>query len=263
MLKGILFIISIPLFLLCQDLKSQDTLTIFIPDYEVTNESNIILPVQFLHFDSIVNFQFSLAWDSAVLDFVGITNFNLEGLSESSFNILPETVNSRKLGCFWVDNTTLGLSIDDSTKIFDISFDVLRDDKDSTKIIFTNDPTDIEAGNVYESVIPFKTDSSTVTFDINPLSTEATSRRTFELLQNSPNPFAENTIIPFELRKPTIVLFEVFDVVGKRIFQKKSLFPKGMNNIELNKLQLTGPGVYEYSLTAEQKTKTKKLVLLN
>lgn len=263
MLKSICIVISIPFILFTQDVSSQDTLTVFIPDYGVTDESTITLPVQFNHFDSIVNFQFSLAWDSTVLDFVSVANFNLDGLNESSFNVELATVNSGRLGCFWVDNTTLGVSLEDSIRIFEVSFDIINEDVDSTKIIFANDPTDVEAGNVYESVIPFKTDSSIITFDAYPLSIEGVEKKPIELYQNSPNPFQDNTTVTFYLNSAEDVVFHIYDVSGRKVYESKSFYPKGLNNIKLNKLQLTGPGVYEYSLTVKEKTKTKKLVLLN
>ena len=222
MLKSICLVISIPFFLSIQDAQSQDTLTVFIPDYEVTDESNIILPVQFNHFDSIVNFQFSLSWDSTILDFKSVANFNLQDLNESSFNIESETVNSGRLGCFWVDNSTLGVSLEDSIKIFEISFDIIKEDVDSTKIIFSNDPTDIEAGSVNESVIPFKTDSSIITFDINPLAIEDVEKKPIELYQNSPNPFQENTAVSFYLNSAEDVIFQIYDVAGRKVLENKS-----------------------------------------
>lgn len=37
------------------------------------------------------------------------------------------------------------------------------------------------------------------------------------LLQNYPNPFNPQTIIPFEVNKPTHVRLEIYNVLGKRV----------------------------------------------
>ena len=72
----------------------------------------------------------------------------------------------------------------------------------------------------------------------------------FALGQNYPNPFNPQTTILFELGKPADVRIDVFDILGKNVFQIKEFdLREGTHSLKFNSEGLSS-GVYFYRLSA-------------
>ena len=84
----------------------------------------------------------------------------------------------------------------------------------------------------------------------------------FELYQNTPNPFAEQTMVTFKLPQASNATLSIFDVTGKLVKVTRGSFDKGINTIELNKDDLSVSGVLYYTLETEGFTDTKRMVVL-
>lgn len=84
----------------------------------------------------------------------------------------------------------------------------------------------------------------------------------FELLQNYPNPFNSSTSIKFRINKPEHVKLSVFDISGKEIFvlMNSSMNP-GVYDFNFDGTGLAS-GIYFYSLSAGEKTITKRMALI-
>lgn len=81
------------------------------------------------------------------------------------------------------------------------------------------------------------------------------------LLQNFPNPFEGNTVIPYSLTQAERVQLEIFDITGKRVMEiEEGLKPQGRHQVELNAAALQS-GIYFYTLTAGQTRLTKKMTV--
>jgi hypothetical protein len=87
------------------------------------------------------------------------------------------------------------------------------------------------------------------------------------LAQNSPNPFSPGTRIAFSLPKALDVEMSVFDVRGRRVaglLDEK--LDAGRHDVAWDGTDATGrrvaPGVYWYSLRADKKVLTRKMVLI-
>ena len=262
MLRSITIISSIFLLLTSISMHAQDTQTVIMTDQLVADETQITVPFSVTHFDTISYFQFSINWDSTQFSFNNINGLNLAGLKLEDFAV--NAASGGKIGMFWIDPNSLATILEDTVRVFNITFDVISDDRASSKINFGDDPTAREAGDVNGNEIPLKTIAANITFEQQSTSVnDVFSTLGMRVDQNTPNPFSDQTQIAFEIAKSEEVLFEVFDMEGKIVIRNKSRFPKGNNFIKLNKLQLNGSGVYQYSLTIKQKTITKKLILLN
>jgi len=88
--------------------------------------TNICLPFTTVNFDSIETFQGSIMWDPAILEFTGVQNFALPGLSAGSFN--TNNAANGTAAFVWFDNTGVTpASIPDNGSIFEICFDVIGD----------------------------------------------------------------------------------------------------------------------------------------
>lgn len=82
----------------------------------------------------------------------------------------------------------------------------------------------------------------------------------FQLYQNYPNPFEDNTTIQFELATADHVTIDVVDISGKVVYQIKSDFPKGLNEVLLSEGDLRDSGVFYYRVQSKDFTATKKLI---
>ncbi len=84
----------------------------------------------------------------------------------------------------------------------------------------------------------------------------------FNVMQNVPNPFKDETAIGFNLPKDGTVEIAITDVDGKLLNRFKGEYKKGYNEIMLSTDQLNSSGVLYYQLTNGQTTTTRKMILL-
>ncbi len=81
------------------------------------------------------------------------------------------------------------------------------------------------------------------------------------LSQNKPNPFSGVTTITYSLEESANVSFEVVDITGKVVYtSNEGNRAAGQYNIELNGKDFAA-GAYYYSLTANDKRVTKKMMI--
>jgi len=86
----------------------------------------------------------------------------------------------------------------------------------------------------------------------------------FVVLQNTPNPFAKNTVVEFYTPKNTRVDFAISDLSGKTIYSSNDQYTKGNHQIRIDRSNIgLQSGIYYYSVTFEGNTITKKMVLVN
>ena len=82
----------------------------------------------------------------------------------------------------------------------------------------------------------------------------------FELYQNRPNPFREETIISFNLTQADQVTVTIADVSGRTLKLVRLDGVKGYNELKLKRGTLP-TGVLSYSVKSGQDTATKKMIL--
>ena len=84
----------------------------------------------------------------------------------------------------------------------------------------------------------------------------------FKLEQNFPNPFNPVTQIHYDLARDSFMSLTVFDLIGKEVaVLEKGFKPAGRYKIFFNGISLAS-GIYFYSLSVDNRSQTKKLVLL-
>ena len=88
------------------------------------------------------------------------------------------------------------------------------------------------------------------------------NNETIELLQNQPNPFRNQTVIPFFLVENESAKLIILDING-RLIKTFEGFNKGYNQLEIDKESLDGNGIYYYQLITKAKTITRKMILIN
>ncbi len=88
---------------------------------------------------------------------------------------------------------------------------------------------------------------------------------TFHLGQNAPNPFRSLTTIPFELAADGEVTFEIFDVLGRRVWSDAWTLTAGTHTLRWDGVSSSAStlpnGVYLYRLTSATGSESRRLVL--
>jgi hypothetical protein len=84
-----------------------------------------------------------------------------------------------------------------------------------------------------------------------------------ELLQNTPNPFAEQTQIGFYLPQATEGRLTIRDAKGAIVYRLKANYNQGWNQAIIKQSDLKATGVLYYTLETPDFTATKKMVLIN
>lgn len=82
-----------------------------------------------------------------------------------------------------------------------------------------------------------------------------------ELLQNSPNPFIEMTLLWFKLPAASQILLRIFDAKGKEVNFKTGLYQQGENHLVLHRADFQEPGFYTCRLETPFGTATRKLMM--
>jgi hypothetical protein len=92
-------------------------------------------------FDQVLDFQFTLQWDPAVLSYVGLGNYGLNGLTADSFGASAALTSTGVVTCSWDDPTGLGTTVSDGTVVFTISFVVIGGAGSTSSLALVDAPT--------------------------------------------------------------------------------------------------------------------------
>ncbi len=134
-----------------------------IADGNVRNGAQISLPVTVRDFDNIIGIQLSINYDPNALQFDGLQNFDLSGLTEGSFGLPPNGTTAGNITLVWVEPALSPVTLDDGAAIFELVFTALGDNSTSTDVVFSNTPTSIEITDGNEQSVDFNGENSTVT----------------------------------------------------------------------------------------------------
>ncbi len=114
----------------------------------------------------------------------------------------------------------------------------------------------------YTAAEAYNTDNELLNVNIQFNTTEIVTAR-FELYQNTPNPFAGETLIGFNLPEAGEATFKVLDVQGKVLKQVTNDYAKGYNQISLDARSLNATGVLYYQLESADNVATKKMIIID
>ena len=91
---------------------------------------------------------------------------------------------------------------------------------------------------------------------------KAATAASFELYQNTPNPFKGETLVGFNLPVDDTVTLTVSDVTGRVLKLVRVDGVKGYNNVVLNSNDLPAAGVLYYTVETSEYTATKKMIII-
>ncbi len=192
--------------------------------------------------ETIEGYQFTLNHKGlSLLDWVsGVVTPNYMGPLHTDNNYLTVSWNRP-------ENETIT-----ANTIFSLAFEATEDGLLSEFLSLSDRPTVIEAY-----------DDTDEPLDIALVFNELSDTRPFEVYQNKPNPFTEQTSIGFYLPTAESVAFTLLDVTGTVIYQSTETYDKGENMILVDRQILPMNGVFYYHLATKRSTVTKSMLVIN
>ena len=204
--------------------------------------------------DSISALQFNLEWNPSVLEFKSVDNVTLPNSSMDIFGL--NSIAQGNLKFLWISATD-GIKIPDSSMIFKANFKAVGDKGTSSDIKFTK----MKALNPQIKSIDSTARNGLVTINMSSaLGIVSDTEGNILLHQNIPNPVQNFTNFPFELKESGEVSLEIFDTVGRSVFQKKAFFNAGKHQIELNTEGVLQKGTYIYGIRTKRGFISRTLV---
>ncbi len=197
----------------------------------------------------IIGYQFTLQFDPQALELTAFEVGDLEGMTEDNFNFgeIEHGVISTSWGTAMLDQ------LPPKADLFTLNFRVHRNGKLSDYLGINSILTAAEAYNDFGESMDVQ-----LRFLNSNGQAEAEG---FELFQNRPNPFTDQTIVPFRLPRADQVKLTIYDVSGKVIYSWSGEFASGYNEILVSASDLSVGGLLYYQLETSEYTAVKKMIL--
>jgi hypothetical protein len=203
------------------------------------------IPVTARNLGSVQGFQFTLFIDPKVAEIIELESGLLR---KDNFGFFAKDGN---ITCSW--NVSTPLTED---KLDDVLFTIKVQAKSnvvlSRAMNILSRPTEAEAYALNDEMMNVKL----------AYTPAIASSKKDELFQNMPNPFKDETLIPFYLPKAGKVNLSIRTADGRQVLQQNADFNKGMNQIRLTREQLQGKGLLYYSLEADGFSASKSMLLM-
>ena len=113
--------------------------------------TEILLPVKAYGFRGVATLQFSLHWDPAVADYVGVEQFGLPGLAMNNFGI---QASQGILTVSWEDPAATGQTVANGSTLFALRLRLVGTLGAASAVVLNGHPTPIEAGDDDLSPLP-------------------------------------------------------------------------------------------------------------
>ena len=226
--------------------RSKNILTFEVPEIDASINEQIALPIYASDFNEIFGYQFTMHFDASSVEFISIESGALE-ISEAHFG-----TNRKEQGILttsWHAETASTVSSDQA--LFTLIFKSKKSFTTSDLIEISSEITPAVAFDGLNSVMNIRLQSR-----VNP------STDQFELYQNTPNPFNEQTSIGFNLPESANVQLKIFDMNGKMIRSIQNYFTKGEHFIQLRNSEIGSSGVYYYQLESGKYTAARKMIII-
>lgn len=243
-------------------LQAQPLTTIIAPTATVPPSTIYKADIKVAHFKKIVGVQFTVKWDSTVLRFREVKNFVLTlNPQVESFGVTKTS--SGMLAFQWYDESLQGRSLDDSTTLFSVNFEVIGNPSAMTPLSFTDD---IALREVADSSLN-EVDAKYLDGAIQVLETTGThvynsAPHLIQVEDSYPNPFHDHTQVQLELKQAAPVQLIIQNVQGQTVYQEQRFLASGAHTLQLTKEMFPAAGAYQYLLVSHDFIITQKLIFL-
>ncbi len=233
-----------------EDRTTVDDLVFRVDDQKMVAGEEYTVEFTAKDFANVMGYQFSLSFDQDAVEFVDVNAGSLVDLTAANFGL--SKVNEGVITTSW--NNSEATALKDSDVVFSVTFTAKSAAQLSDVMSISSRYTVSEAYNAELELmgvaIEYNSENGVV------------AANGFDLYQNTPNPFKDETVIGFSLPEATTATLKVYDVAGRVLKSVDGEFAKGYNEISLNRGDLAGTGVLYYTLETDTDSATKKMIII-
>lgn len=233
------------------EVRNTPTVNLLVNDMLVEAGSAYEIDFAVANAQDLEGFQLGLQFEPNAVELIGLENAYLAGLTNDNFanfaadGLIRSSWNAPAQGA--------AAYLDKDEPLFSLAFVA----KQSGRL---SDLLQLERGGISSEAYSSNLDVQSLGLLFH---TEMASDAGLMVYQNQPNPFANQTIIPFELTKAERLELTVFDVSGRVLLNQAALFNKGYNEWQINRQELAGSGILYYKVSSETETVTHKMVVVD
>jgi len=250
-------------FLLFLTTKGTGQVSLLAESVEAITGQTISIPIKVVGFKDIFSMQFSINWDSTVLDFKEVNGFTEELPQFGKDGIGDGDVASGKLIVVWFDNSLSGINLEDSTAIMILQFQVIGEEGAKSTISFSDFPALIEIVDATSTILETVLIEGQVAVpDMSTATTYLQAQNGMRLFQNHPNPFYRNTTIKTSFEKAELVLFTITDAQGRIVHSEQFQSSRGIKHIPLPQHLFPIAGIYQYTIQGSKYQLSKQMIFL-
>ena len=193
----------------------------------------------------LAGFQFTLSFDPQVLELVSVA----PGIvSEENFGLM--LLEQGAITASWNQHDGGAQRLEG--EVFGLTFTAKADGRLSDLLRLNSRFTKAEAYN-----------ASLELMDVDLQFENQQANASFELYQNTPNPFSDYTVIGFQLPEAASVSLTITDISGRKVKVLSNEYSKGYNEMKIRRDELNASGVLYYRLETKDFTATRKMILMD
>jgi len=201
----------------------------------------------------LLGLQFSLQLDTRLAEVVEWTPGKINGLNKSNFN--AEMTDRGLLLGTWASSE--GTQFDDE-EFMTVYLRAKQNVRLSDILTFSTDYLAAEA---------YSEGEGSHSIDIHNLKLRFTTpdeaiNNEFILIGNQPNPFRQQTTISFSQPQSGVVNLQVYDVLGRSVFESSDNYDAGVQQITIHQSDLQNTGVYYFQLHRNNEIQRGSLMLI-
>ncbi len=211
----------------------------------------IEVPFSVSDMQNINGYQFTLNVDLDQVDIVEVLEGDLPEMNEDNFGIAME---DGWITTSW--NAAPDAELAEDTRLFTLVLRAKTDIEVANVIELTSDVTAAEAYDTDD-----KQSGVDLNFSQNVTAANTVQAEGYELYQNTPNPFRDQTTIAFDLAEAGYAVLTIYNAAGTELYRKEGQYAAGRNSIMIQRHDLNASGVVYYKLQTKQFEATKKMVI--
>jgi hypothetical protein len=221
-------------------------ITLITDEQNYDDQDMISVPLRVSNFSDITGLQMTIAYDDAHLIYAG---YSAEGITVNKQNFNESTLVDGAVSFSWDDINAVDLK--DGQTMINLLFKTRAAGLLSESLSVNSSVT---AAEVYNQDLQV----GEIQWEVLDAVDNA-----FELLQNKPNPFTDQTEISFVLPRDMSTTLIIYNGVGKLIHSERGDYKAGFNTIAIEKSTLNvNSGILYYKLKAENFTEVKQMLLI-
>ncbi|MCB9284926.1 MAG: T9SS type A sorting domain-containing protein [Lewinellaceae bacterium] len=243
--------------------SSNGQVTLYSPHIVADHDQTVGVDIKVADFDNMVAAQFTIEYDSLVLDFNSVGNFGIFNISNQNIGIPlgPFPTPKGIITFAWIaDNLITGQSMADSSVLFTATFKVIGSSGQTSPIHFSDSWTDLEFGDTSDVAIPHTLYDGSVTVS-GGTAVEEIVTEDFIFYPVSPNPVADVAEIRFQLQRASQTTLSIYDISGNRIYQEAKFYSSGLHALTLPRDVFPVTGAYFAHLSTGNAQAVQKLIV--